>query len=184
MSRYEQLLQIIDLFKPQTIVETGVWNGHNAIRMIKQAQKHNRDVLYNGYDLFEEATPETDAIEFNVKKHNTLNEVFSLIHQETNANVHLHIGDTNKTLKPTSADLAFIDGGHSIPTIKNDFVRLQSSAIIVLDDYYTLDEEGNCPDTKLYGCNQLVCWLDHVVLPMKDPVKGGGYTQFVMVIGG
>lgn len=192
MSRYNQLLQVIDLFRPQTICETGVWNGHNAIRMIKQAEQYNKlgEVSYYGFDLFEDATPETDSKEFNVKPHNSCADVGKLIREHTNTALCLIKGDTNKTLGGvcltdfTQFDLAFIDGGHSIDTIRNDYHKLRDSKVIILDDYYTHDEEGKCPDIEKFGCNRLLHEIrrPHVVLPLRDRVAGGGYTQFVMVL--
>lgn len=187
VSRYNQLLQLIDLFQPKSIVETGVWNGQNAIRMINQASKFG-DVSYTGYDLFEDGTPELDAKEFNVKHHNNKTAVLATIlhNVQPQTNVHLIKGDTKKTLnRQPCFDFAFIDGGHSIETIAHDFSELRGSDIIVLDDYYTPDEHGNGPDISKYGCNELLAsnCLNYVLLPIKDPVMGGGFTQFVLVVG-
>ena len=66
MSRYAQLLELIDKHKPRTLIEIGVWNGANAIRMINQALKYHDSVEYTGYDLFEDATSETDSKEYDV----------------------------------------------------------------------------------------------------------------------
>ena len=49
-------------------------------------------------------------------------------------------------------------------------------AWVFFDDYYT----GGI-DTKRMGCNRVVEALRHEVLPVKDPVKGGGWTQMVRV---
>lgn len=186
MSRYKQLLQLIDVFQPKSIVETGVWNGQNAIRMINQASKFG-DVSYTGYDLFEDGTPELDAKEFNVKHHNNKTAVLATILHNIppQHSVHLIKGDTNETLiDGLHSDFAFIDGGHSIETIRSDYHKLSACSVIVLDDFYTPDEHGNCPDISLYGCNSLVRNLSHVqLLPIKDPVMGGGYTQFALVTG-
>lgn len=184
MKRYNQLLQLIGLFQPRTICEIGVWNGHNAIRMIQQACKYRQDVEYTGYDLFEDATPETDEKEFNVKIHCKKDEIEAAIKFESRPGTLINLikGDTNETLQPKHYDLVFVDGGHSIATIAADYAKLMCNPIIVLDDYYT---DG--PDTEKYGCNDLLCHFTNpnfIVLPAKDPVKGGGFTQFVLVVGG
>lgn len=202
MSRYDALLELIDEHKPKSIVEIGVWNGFNAIRMIKRALRYNTDVTYTGYDLFEDATEETDKREFNVKGHNRMNAVAAYIKAEASVKPTLIKGDTNETLKPTVADFVFLDGGHSVATIKHDYEMVATSKVVVLDDYYTPDENGNCPDIKKYGCNSIfrdyetgmskeekeefdkaytVCTKKIEYLPTKDPVKGGGYTQLVVV---
>jgi len=182
MSRYDALLELIDQYKPKSIVEIGVWNGANAIRMIKRAHRYNTDVTYTGYDLFEDATLETDQKEFNVKGHNNIRAVAAYIKAETGIAVNLIKGDTNQTLQPTEADFVFLDGGHSVETIAHDYKMVQSSKIVVLDDYYTSDGVG-CPDTGKYGCNSLLGHINRPfdILPNRDPVRGGGYTQLVVV---
>lgn len=182
MSRYTQLLELIDEHKPKSILEIGVWNGQNAIRMINQAKKHHPDIQYFGYDLFEDATSETDAVEFNVKGHNYLRAVKAEIMAATGIMPHLTKGNTRTVLLPITVNFAFIDGGHSIETIKHDYSMVKESRIVVLDDYYTSDGQG-CPDTSKYGCNSLVDKLSKPmdILPAKDPVKGGGFTQLVVL---
>lgn len=183
MSRYLQLLELIDQYKPKSIIEIGVWNGQNAIRMINRARAHHQNVTYTGYDLFEDATAETDKKEFNVKGHNHVKAVAAEIKAATGITPTLIKGDTNQTLKPnTVADFVFLDGGHSVETIASDYERVKASKVVVLDDYYTPEVNGACPDTKKYGCNNLVGAIDGGrILPAKDPVKGGGYTQLVVV---
>lgn len=176
MSRYDELLELIDKYKPQSIVEIGVWNGANAIRMIKRAQRYNK-VTYTGYDLFEDATEETDLKEFNVKGHNRVRAVAAYIAAETGVQPNLIKGDTNQTLQMgVEADFVFLDGGHSVGTIKHDYECVCLSKVVVLDDYYT---DG--PDTNKFGCNNLVYTFPHELGQIKDPVKGGGFTQLVVV---
>ncbi len=186
MSRYDQLLHAIDLFKPKTIAEIGTYNGQNAIRMIKQAQKYRKDITYVGYDLFEDATKETDAAELNIKKHNNVSDIEELIKTECpSAEVLLIKGNTRETLNNISADFCFIDGGHSLETIQNDFIKCKESTVIIFDDYYINDKDGNCPDLELYGCNKLLESLKNaVILPVGGKVKTGGLTLMAMVVGG
>lgn len=193
MSRYAHLLELIDEHKPQSLVEIGVWNGANAIRMIKQALKHHDIVTYTGYDLFEEATAETDSKEFNVKGHNSVRAVAAYIRAETGIEPNLVKGDTNETLNEhIQADFVFLDGGHSVETIKHDFTYVSACKLIVMDDYYT---DG--VDITKYGCNFKVLkekeWdglfvstsaahRTATILPTKDPVRGGGFAQLVVVM--
>lgn len=185
MSRYEQLLIAIDLIKPQSIVEIGTWKGRSAVMMIKQAQKYRKNIEYIGYDLFEEANDHTDSEELNVKKHYTVEAVEAHIRAECpDVRLNLIKGNTRKTLNNISADLCYLDGGHSLGTIEHDYSMCRNSGVIILDDYYTLDEEGKCPDISKYGCNALVHRLNNVVvLPLKDRVTTGGFTQMAMVLG-
>ena len=73
----------------------------------------------------------------------------------------------------------FIDGGHSVETVENDFDRLRGCKNILMDDYYTPCNRGLCPDVTKFGCNQLVEKVPHWVLPVRDPVAGGGLVQIV-----
>ena len=186
--RYNQLLPLIAYHKPKTIVEVGTWNGLRAIMMATEALKHG-EVHYIGFDLFEDATPDSDERELNVKAHSTLADVESRLRefQERNPGFTYRLikGDTRTTLitaksvdkatDASQADLAFIDGGHSIETIRNDYEALKNSKIVVLDDYYT----GR--DTEKHGCNSLIKDLDALVLPHEDPVKGGGKVQMAVI---
>jgi predicted O-methyltransferase YrrM len=184
-NRYDQLVHIIDLIKPRTIVEVGTQAGYSAVKMIQQAMKYRKSIQYVGYDLFEDATPETDEAELNIKPHHTVEQVEGFIKSKCpGAEVHLIKGNTRQTLKPISADLCFIDGGHSIETIANDYEKCKGSTVIVLDDYYSPDKDGKEPDTELYGCNKLVSDLPNaLVLPVRNEVRTGGAVQMVLVLG-
>jgi len=73
------------------------------------------------------------------------------------------MGNTNKTLKIFSKkkkiDLIFIDGGHKISTIKNDWKfcskLLKKKSILIFDDYYL----NNKKLISKYGCNKLISEL-------------------------
>lgn len=181
--RYEKLLQLIDIFQPQTLLEVGTWNGDNAVRMIAVAKRHHSDITYIGYDLFEEATPESDKEEFNVKPHHTHRDVSAKL-ENTGAVISLIRGNTNETLKDASVDFVFIDGGHSLETIANDYQKLKKSDVVVFDDYYTPDENGEMPDISKVGCNRVVEELPHAVIECTDRVVGGGYVNLAVVFGG
>ena len=181
--RYEKLLHLINIFEPSLIVEIGTWNGDNAVRMIKAAQEHHEDVVYIGHDLFEDATPETDKKEFNVKPHFSEADVLDKL-LDTGAEISLIRGDTNDTLNEIIADFVFIDGGHSVETIAHDYEKVKKSSIIVFDDYYTPDNEGRMPDISVVGCNRIVEELPHAVIESEDRVVDGGYVNLAVVFGG
>lgn len=185
MSRYHRLLELIDKHKPQSIVETGTWSGHNAIRMLTVAKKHHENPMYIGYDLFEDATDQTDQEEFNVKPHHTAAQVKALIEKECPfAEINLIRGNTRETLMPVEADFAFIDGGHSLETIRHDYSRLKNCKVIVFDDYYLKDEAHRIPDLNLVGCNKVIEGLNYTVIPSTDPVRDGGITALAVVVNG
>jgi len=173
--RYAHLLEAVRVLKPTKILEVGTWNGQRAKQMLSLVP----NARYDGFDLFEEASKETDEIEKNVKPHHTLAEVKELL---LGYNVGLHRGNTRETLAKfkRKVDFAWIDGGHSVETIRSDWenVRrcLTRDAAVYFDDYYT----GGI-DTSLYGCNEVVKDLDHELLPAIDPVTPFGGVQIVRV---
>jgi predicted O-methyltransferase YrrM len=184
MSRYDKIMNLIDLFEPRTIAETGTWNGRNAVRMLRSAGKYHNNTQYIGYDLFEGATAETDTEEFNVKPHNNCDDVLAFIkHECEKADVTLIKGNTRDTLKPLIVDFAFIDGGHSLETIQHDYEMLKKSSIVVFDDYYTPDAQGRMPDISKIGCNMIVEKLPHTVIRTEDPVISGGFVNLAVVFG-
>jgi predicted O-methyltransferase YrrM len=173
--RYDQLLQYVREKTPKAILEIGTWNGERARQMLNLSP----DATYYGFDLFEEATAQTDAEEMNVKAHWTLQAVEDKLH---GFKFHLYKGNTRDTLKNFNeqVDFVWLDGGHSVETIRSDWENvkrcLAPDAYVFFDDYYT----GNI-DTSKFGCNEIVKDLKHEVLPDMDWVKGGGSVQMVRV---
>jgi len=191
--RYDQLLDIIADKKPRTIVEIGTWDGERAMMMAEEALKYQPEVEYLGFDLFEDATPELDERELNVKKHVTIGEVEAKLaefkREFPGFTYRLVRGDTRETLggrgiQLTNIDLAFIDGGHSVETIANDYNAVCQAKTIILDDYYIRGAEGEGYDIKEFGCNGLVESLEEKhLLPIVDDLPNGGYVQMAMAKG-
>jgi len=172
--RYVQLINAVREKQPKAILEIGTWNGNRAHEMLSVT-----DAKYYGFDLFEDATRETDKEEMNVKPHYTVQMVEDKL---TGFDVQLHKGNTRETLKnfDKKVDFVWLDGGHSVETIKSDWENvkrcLAPDAWVFFDDYYT-----GPIDTKKFGCNEIVQWLKHEVLEDRDPVLGGGWVQMVRV---
>lgn len=184
MSRHADLLKLIDVFKPETFVETGTWKGYNAIRMLTAARQYCDNPKYIGYDLFEDGDEITDEEEFNLKERPTLEGAMGKIVRKCPwAGVNLIKGNTRKTLETVSADFAYIDGGHSLETIEHDFNKLRGSKVIVFDDYYSPDTEGKMPDITKVGCNLLVNDRPHMIIRSTDAVKTGGIVNLAVVFG-
>jgi len=148
--RYKDLLDIVRELNPYHVVEIGTWNGKRAAEFMAVS-----NCEYTGFDLFEDATKETDKHEYNVKPHNNIIDVASRLEGLGFHNFTLVKGNTNDTLREwpkSNFDFAYIDGGHSIETIKNDFdfiyENIDEGGTIVLDDYYFPEIEG-------MGCNFL-----------------------------
>jgi hypothetical protein len=93
---------------------------------------------------------------------------FSKNKLQKKANVELYKGFTKKTLKnftknnSKKIDFIFIDGGHSIKTITNDWTYIKKlihkKSITIFDDYYL----NNKRLIKFYGCNKIIDNLENV----------------------
>lgn len=175
-ARYEYIHQAVREKQPKAIAEIGTWNGLRALHMLNLCPT----AKYYGFDLFEDATRETDIAELNVKAHNLKSEVYERL---TGFNVELFKGNTRETLKNFNepVDFVWLDGGHSVETIRSDWENIKRcltpDAVVYFDDYLT----GAGIDTTQWGCNEIVKNLKHEVLPQKDWMKGGGFTQVVRV---
>lgn len=179
--RYSQISRLLDEYRPSTCLEVGTWNGERALEMLQYG-------IYYGFDLFEDATPETDTEEFNVKPHWSVKDVGKKLASFGRHDFYLFKGNTRETLTkfaqefPEKIDFFWIDGGHSIETIKMDWENVQKVArkdsVILFDDYYS----GMSDETlDKIGCNRILEPLDFELLPTKDWVKGGGQVQMARV---
>ena len=197
LPRYAQLAELIRTYKPKRIVEVGTWNGGRAIEMSLAAFENRDRVHYTGFDLFQDATAETDKKEQNTKPHNHFNAVvkrleeFSEKMEEKNKifTFSLLKGDSKETMPRAKkelkkTDFAFIDGGHSEETILSDYENLMHVPVVVLDDYYAKDADGKIPGDEFLGTNRLLETMKEnsrvYVLPSQDRVKDGG-TVHLMV---
>lgn len=167
--RYSQLEDLIHEYKPQSIIEIGTHHGHRAYNMCIEALAHNEKVHYIGFDLFDAATPETNERELNGKGAGSARkamEAMKLINlSHPGFTFELHKGDTRQTLhgKNLVADFVFLDGGHSVETIRGDYEAVKGSKVVVFDDYYV-----SGADTSKYGCNEVVKDIPHELLPKVD----------------
>jgi len=177
MDRYAQILDVIDECRPASIIEIGTWNGKRAVQMIQQAAHYRPigDIYYMGFDLFGKQTGGDVRREFS--KFAWPRGVVKRRIEATGAMVDLIEGNTYETLETMliDADLFFIDGGHSIDTITNDWFyvsrRMHESSIAIFDDYYHPAREG-------IGCNVIIDNLDRdkwdvEQLPARTRIEGG-----------
>ena len=145
------------------IMEIGTNNGINALAMIQQAAKKvTGDMInYYGFDLFEELNQEKIDREFSFDSSGKAEEVKRLIEAETKATAYIHKGDTNKTLPEyikmlPMMDFIYIDGGHSIDTIENDWKYCEEvfgyDGVVFFDDYF--------PEMPFIGCKVTVDKID------------------------
>ena len=135
--------QLFDYAYPKTICEIGTHDAKSAVQFIDYCVKLNRDVKYFGYDIF-------DAVKDNKKFHvKEINGKGAGNYSKAKANLDhrtrkykffkykLCRGYTQNTLKESSYDFVYIDGGHSYETVKHDYNKVKNSKVIVFDDYQT-----------------------------------------------
>jgi hypothetical protein len=202
LPRYRQLADLIRTYGSETFVEVGTWNGGRAVEMALASFESKDKVHYIGFDLFEEATEELDKYELNSKPHNTIVAVNNRLQEFADKmkekgkefTFELHKGDSKETLYKAkesiaNANFAFIDGGHSEETVLSDYANLKHCDVIVFDDYFSKDQEGNILADEYLGTNRLVDGFEKtltegrcIVLPSQDKVKGGGVTHLALLL--
>ena len=157
--RYSNLLKIILRAKPKKILEIGVYKGLRSLEMIKAAKSFNSSVVFFGFDMFEKFFEKKNILTAELsKKPKSMRYINDLLREH--AYVKLIKGNTLNTLpkfsKKNKFDFIFIDGGHSIKTIKNDWnyckKLMHKNSVVVFDDYYLGDNKL----TKKFGCNRII----------------------------
>jgi len=143
--RYDQIFAEIKRLRPKNIMEIGVWSGERARKMIGITSKSNPkdSINYYGFDLFE--SMDKDKYQKEVSKQPPTIDFIKTKLGLTGANIHLFKGDTLETLPSTEGklpnmDLIFIDGGHSLETIANDWLYssklIDNGGVVIFDDYW------------------------------------------------
>lgn len=135
--------KIFDHYKPNTICEIGTHDAKSAVQFVDYCLKYNPNLLYVGYDIFEEVKTDEafhireingkGAGHYNTAKNNLLHRK----NKKNNFKFRLFRGYTQDTLTESVYDFVYIDGGHSYETVKHDYEKLKESKVIVFDDYQT-----------------------------------------------
>lgn len=161
--RYENLFSQIDKARPRRIMEIGTWNGEHSRQMIEQAKIYRPDIEYYGFDLFEASPILEKESQGGKGSPPGIQKVQDKL-SHTGAKITLVKGDTNVTLQETSLpvmDFVFIDGGHSLQTIQNDWDNVQKvmglHTVVIFDDYYQDDDKGYADEN---GCKTLIHSID------------------------
>ena len=157
-------LNLVAKHKPKNFLEIGVFCGVTSINVCNLLNHINEGKFtYIGIDLFgEKNKSKVDEIEpkflRNQKFSNPLKNIYYnlILKEDINSiksvsnllkkyekNINLIKGDTNQVLKNlnlSNIDCAFIDGGHSYNTVKNDLNILYDSLkgkekVLICDDY-------------------------------------------------
>lgn len=181
LRRYEYLLLVIDRNHCRNIMEIGTWTGKRSVEMIERAKRYNgaKDISFHGFDLFELLTDRLNKEEFS-KKPPTMAEVEERL-EKTGAQIYLYKGFTKDTLPAVvgripKMDLIFIDGGHKVETVANDWKYAQElmndKTVVIFDDYYHKHDDVGCKqvveaiDRNEYDV-QILKPRDRVITPWK-----------------
>jgi predicted O-methyltransferase YrrM len=164
LNRKSELLRIIKKQNPKSILEIGVDEGENALRLISAIPKKDNlsNIRYVGVDLFSLMTSDIARKEASQIPKSKQDVEFSITSNFPNIDFELFEGNSNEILKTIKEkfEIIFIDGGHSYETVKKD-VELSESLLsdggfIILDDYTNRNAEVKAG----YGITQLVSELD------------------------
>ena len=154
--RYSNLLINILIERPKSILEVGVYNGNRALEMIQAARVFYNEINYYGFDLFEDFQKNILEKEYSKIPISRKKITNKLSHY---GNIKLYKGFTEKTLpkflkKKILVDFIFIDGGHAIKTIENDWKYcsklMRKDSLVIFDDYYL----GNKNLLSKFGSNK------------------------------
>ena len=158
--RYEYLIDVVKVVKPETIIEIGVAKGANAAKMINAA---GFNVEYTGFDVFDWSDKKWHKLVGNGKKVLDEDTIRAKL-EPLCSQVDLVKGFTQETLwaRDYKADLVFIDGDHRASMIIGDHKAVEGSKVIVFDDYYTAPNGDFAPPD--FGCNVLVDELDWKII--------------------
>lgn len=151
--RVQQLFEQVRNNKAKNILEIGVFGGGTALSMIKIAQTFYKaeDINYYGFDLFEDLTEEQYKMEIS-RRPPTEDEVKTKL-LKTGANINIYKGNTLQSLPATweslpKMDVIYIDGGHSVETIDNDWKYTSKlmgpNTVVIFDDYWPNRIDGGC----------------------------------------
>ncbi len=169
--RYAFLLMSIYSVKPKSIIEIGVYNGKRAVELIETAKIFNNNIKYYGFDLFEEFYISKNLINKELSKF-PLSKKNIKIKLKNFSNINLIKGNTKKTLpkfikKNKYIDFVFIDGGHSLSTIKSDWQYIKKiiskKSLVVFDDYYETIKNFK----GKFGCNNIINSLNSKIYKSK-----------------
>lgn len=189
--RYQQLYPLIKGVRAKNIMEIGTWRGERARLMILEAQKQflPQEISYYGFDLFETMSSEMFNAELS-KQPPSLEAVRKEL-SKTGALIALYQGNTRRVLPEVvpslpKMDFIFIDGGHSVETIQNDWnyasKLMHGGTVVVFDDYW--------PERTDVGAKPIVDTIDRSayevnILPVYDvfiqPHAGRLVIQFAAV---
>jgi predicted O-methyltransferase YrrM len=164
LDRKSELLRILNKQSALSVLEIGVDEGENAVRLISELSKKVSisKIRYVGIDLFNLMNPGIAKNEASQIPKSKQDIEFLLNSSFPNLSFELLEGNSNEILSTINENFQFIfiDGGHSYQTVKRDLelseAILSEGGVIVLDDYTNRRAEAKAG----YGIARLVDELD------------------------
>lgn len=151
---YFQLSKLLDDWPTHrvNILEIGTYDGGTAIGLMDLCHSRKFVPFYIGIDLFESMSKDRQKEEIGKSK---MAPSFKKVEQrirDTDYKFRLFHGDSRQILPEIilhglvpQQDFIFIDGGHSIETVRSDWscVRglMHDSTVVMFDDYYHHNEK-------------------------------------------
>lgn len=153
--RYDDLRHAFNLIvgrkKEIRFMEIGTWKGVRATWLLKDTSS---PVEYYGFDLFEDLTQEVKDKEFCGKAFPPSKAAVESRLRGTGKEIKLYKGYSDKTVPQAISeglpvmDLIFIDGGHSVDTIRTDWENIQPligpETVVIFDDWYKERDDVGC----------------------------------------
>lgn len=184
--RYSQLFPYIRKIKARRIMEVGTWRGTRAVQMIETASKMHpiQEVGYYGFDLFEVMPPE--QYQHEISKQPPSQEEVEKKLRATGADIHLFKGNTLQTMPQAVSELpvmdfVFIDGGHSLETIANDWHYTEKlmgpNTIVIFDDYWPSRTDAGAKPT-VDGIDTKKFLVE--ILPIQDRFNNADFGELVI----
>jgi len=179
-NHYRPIFSYLQTHPCSKIMEIGTYNGDTAVQIIRAASKKVPEsaIEYYGFDLFEKMTPELVDEEFSYPNPPPMHDVKTKLENFTKAHIMLYVGDSKKTVKSFAAshgvmDLIYIDGGHSIETIRRDWENVQkligANTVVFFDDYF--------PEMPFIGCKFLEREVDKAVYGIEVSAEEDSYPH-------
>ncbi|WP_435011812.1 class I SAM-dependent methyltransferase (plasmid) [Tundrisphaera lichenicola] len=148
--RYTHLIDLFSERAPRRLIEIGVWRGDRSVQFLEKGGSLER---YVGFDLFDDLTEDLAKQEkMGLCRATRFEEVRNRLMEARHGDrptVELVVGLTDQSLPEfvksngPEFDFIYIDGGHSLETIRNDWTYseklLAPEGLAVFDDYYLND---------------------------------------------